>query len=203
MRVALVSQRVETLPDRAERRDALDQRLLDWLVSCELLPIPVPNRAERVLELWARVGPSVVVLSGGNDLAALGGDAPERDATERALLSHAWRERVPLLGICRGAQLILHELGHRLEQVPGHVGTRHVLRFGSVERSVNSYHSWGCRDREPSVHVLARADDEVIEAFTHPEHKLLGIMWHPEREAAFHEHDRALLEEHLLRGEAR
>lgn len=202
MKVALVSQRVDILHDRAERRDAVDQRLLDWLASCDFLPVPVPNRPERLATLWKRVRPAAVVLSGGNDLAAYGGDAPERDATERTLLTQAMQERVPVLGICRGAQLLLHELGHALEPVAGHIGARHSLRFQSCDRTVNSFHSWGCRAHDASLQVLARSADDVIEAFCHAELKLLGIMWHPEREAPFHAHDRALLERHLLRSDA-
>jgi gamma-glutamyl-gamma-aminobutyrate hydrolase PuuD len=202
LKVALVSQRVEIHRDRDERRDAIDQRLLDWLSSCDFLPVPVPHRPERVATLWARVRPAVVVLSGGNDLAAYGGDAVERDDTERALVTQAMNERVPVLGVCRGAQLLLHMLDHRLELAPGHVGVRHALRFDNCERTVNSYHSWGCRTRSTPLRVLARSDDDVIEAFCHPEIKLLGIMWHPERERVFHEHDRALVERHLLRSES-
>ena len=47
-----------------------------------------------------------MVLTGGNDLAALGGDAPERDATENALLDAAESRRLPVIGVCRGMQVI-------------------------------------------------------------------------------------------------
>ena len=202
MKVALVSQRVDLLLERAERRDAVDQRLLDWLASCGFLPIPLPNRAERIAPLWTRVRPSVVVLSGGNDLAAYGGDAPERDETERTLVTQAMREHVPVLGLCRGAQLLFDMLGHRLERMPGHIGVRHNLRFDDCYRSVNSYHSWACRTYDTPLRVLARSDDDVIEAFCHPERAMLGVMWHPEREPVYHEHDRALVERHLMRSAA-
>ncbi|HET8934245.1 MAG TPA: gamma-glutamyl-gamma-aminobutyrate hydrolase family protein [Polyangiales bacterium] len=198
MRIALVSQRVDTFAERGERRDAVDQRLLDWVAWCDFLPVPVPNREDRVAALWALVHPALVVLSGGNDLAAYGGDAPERDETERALLTHAMRERVPLLGVCRGAQLILDTLGHELERVPGHVGARHSLRVDERDRTVNSYHSWGCKSRDTILHVLARSEDDVIEAFCHADMAMLGLMWHPERELAFHEHDRGLVQRYLL-----
>lgn len=197
MKIALVSQRVDVLADRGERRDAVDQRLLDWLAGSGFLPVPVPNRADRVEPLWTRVAPALVVLSGGNDLVAYGGDAPERDETERALVARAARERLPVLGVCRGAQLLLEVYGHRLEHVPGHIGTRHDLQLEGVERSVNSFHAWGCREIAPPLRVLACAADGVIEAFCHSTAPMLGIMWHPERESPFHEHDRALLERHL------
>lgn len=194
MKIALVSQRVDVLADRAERRDGVDQRLLDWLAGCGFLPVPVPNCAERVEALWTRLEPSAVVLSGGNDLVAYGGDAPERDDTERALVARAVRERVPVLGVCRGAQLLLDVFGQRLEHVPGHIGVRHNLTVEGCERTVNSYHSWGCRRIAAPLRTLACSDDGVVEAFCHTETPLLGVMWHPERENPFHEHDRTLLQ---------
>ena len=193
MRVVLVSQRVDVLADRGERRDALDQRLMAWLVSNELLPVPVPNLPEQVSALWTRLNPAAVVLSGGNDLAEYGGNAPERDAVERALLAHAIADGVPLFALCRGAQLLLDAFGNRLERVNRHVGTRHRLQIDGVEADVNSYHQWGCRSLVAPLEALARADDGVIEAFIHPQLPLLGVMWHPEREIPFAELDGLLL----------
>lgn len=199
MKVVLVSQRVEVLAEHGERRDALDQRLLDWVAASGLLPVPVPNRLACVEPLWTRLQPAAVVLSGGNDLVAYGGDAPERDAVELALLSHAMHEEVPLFGVCRGAQLLLAAFGNRLERVPGHVGTCHALVGDGWGRSVNSYHAWGCRRLSAPLCVLARSEDGVIEAFGHADLPLLGVMWHPEREAPFDEHDRALFARYLHR----
>ncbi len=193
MRVVLVSQRVDVLAARGERRDALDQRLADWLASHGLLPVPVPNRPGRVDALWSKLQPAAVVLSGGNNLVEYGGDAPERDAVERALLARAMTEQVPLFALCRGAQLLLDAFGNRLERVTGHVGTRHRLVIDGREAEVNSYHQWGCRSLAEPLEALARSDDGVIEAFFHPQLPLLGVMWHPEREEPFAELDGLLL----------
>lgn len=193
MKLVLVSQRVDVLVDRGERRDALDQRLTEWLASHGFLSVPVPNCPERVEALWTQLQPAAVVLSGGNDLAKYGGDAPERDAVERALLARAIAERVPLFALCRGAQLLLDAFGNRLERVAGHVGARHRLVVDGGEVEVNSYHQWGCRSLDAPLEVLARSEDGVIEAFFHPQLPLLGVMWHPEREAPFAELDGLLL----------
>lgn len=193
MKLVLVSQRVDVLVDRGERRDALDQRLTEWLASHGFLSVPVPNCPERVEALWTQLQPAAVVLSGGNDLAKYGGDAPERDAVERALLARAIAERVPLFALCRGAQLLLDAFGNRLERVAGHVGARHRLVVEGGEVEVNSYHQWGCRSLDAPLEVLARSEDGVIEAFFHPQLPLLGVMWHPEREDPFAELDGLLL----------
>ena len=200
MRPVLLSQRVEVLTDRGERRDALDQRLLDWLADCGYLAVPVPNRVERVECYWQLVQPVAVVLSGGNDLAVYGGDAAERDATERALLQLAIERRLPLFALCRGAQLVLDAFGNTLEPLEGHVGTRHQMLFEGQSREVNSYHQWGCRSLEAPLRVLARSEDGVIEAFEHNELPITAVMWHPEREQPFDAADRVLLRRCLEAG---
>lgn len=199
MKPVLLSQRVDVLSDRGERRDAVDQRLVAWLADCGYLAIPVPNNPELVEGYWQRANPVGVVLSGGNDLARYGGNAPERDATEQALLGLAMTHGVPLFALCRGAQLLLDAFGNALEKVDGHVGTRHVLRLNGHSHEVNSYHQWGARAVKAPLQVLARSADGVVEAFEHLELPILGVLWHPEREAAFNPVDRALLQ-HCLAG---
>lgn len=124
MIIVAVSQRVDHFPARDEVRDALDQRLASWLQANGCLPVPVPNRLADVSGWLARLGVQGLVLSGGNDIGA----EPLRDATERAMLAHAMKHRLPLLGICRGMQMLALWAGGQLEKVSGHVGTRHRLQ---------------------------------------------------------------------------
>jgi gamma-glutamyl-gamma-aminobutyrate hydrolase PuuD len=193
VRVALVSQRVDVLPDRGERRDSLDQRLLQWLAIHDLLPVPVPNRLDGLEQLWSSLSPALVVLSGGNDLASYGGDALERDALERALLARAMAEDIPVFALCRGAQFVLDAFGVPLERVEGHVRSQHRIVLDGQPHVVNSYHQWGVRSLHAPLQVLARSEDGVIEAFTHAQLPIFGIMWHPERESPFNALDSALL----------
>ena len=199
MRLALVSQRVEVLAERGERRDALDQRLLAWLADCGVLGVALPNNLQLLEPLWQRLQPQAVVLSGGNDLASLGGDAPERDALERALVARAIAGQVPVFALCRGAQLLLEVFGSRLEAVDGHVGTQHQICLGGQPHAVNSYHQWGCRELASPLYALARSADGVVEAFAHQSLPILGVMWHPERQTPFAALDRQLLEQCLNR----
>ena len=197
MKPVLVSQRVDVVSARSERRDALDQRLLDWLAECDLLGIPVPNRVERLVPLWQQVKPAAVVLSGGNDLSEYGGDAPERDAVEQKLLALALAEGVPVVGVCRGAQFLLHAFGNQLQRIDGHVGTRHRLEIAGQLHEVNSFHQWGCVELNPPLRTLARSDDGLVEAFAHADLPILGVMWHPERETPFAPLDKVLLRQCL------
>ena len=192
-----ITQRIDSVAGRAELRDALDQRLVQWLVHAGFLPVLVPNTLSatghpsgQALESWLQViQPGALILSGGNDI----GEYPARDDTERYLLSWAETKRVPVLGICRGLQMMAVWAGVDLFKKEVHVGTRHQLvvhaRKDEWPANVNSYHNWGLASCPAGFEVAAKAEDGSIEAITHSKLPWEGWMWHPEREAPFSPQD--------------
>lgn len=129
-----------------------------------------------MLEIWK---PDGIILTGGNDLAAYGGDAPERDELEQFLIQYSVEQEIPLLGVCRGMQMILNQFGAKLRKVEGHVRVEHPLSNGDT---VNSFHSWGATECYRPLIPEAWSADGVLEAVTHQDHLWIhGIMWHPER----------------------
>ncbi len=151
-----------------------------------------------------------LVFSGGADVdpatygAVPGPDTvtrPDRDSGEMLLLVAALAADLPVLGVCRGMQLLavasgglLHQhlpdvLGHEKHRpAPGVYGS-HPVRFapGSLaagfmgeHAEVNSYHHQGVAD-PGALCVTGRADDGVIEAVEAPGRRfVLGVQWHPE-----------------------
>jgi gamma-glutamyl-gamma-aminobutyrate hydrolase PuuD len=192
MKAVAVTQRVSVVPDYGERRDCLDQAWTKFLAACGLLPVLLPNVTEAALALCDRAGIGGLLLTGGNDLAALGGDAPERDAVENALLDLAERRGLPVLGICRGMQVIQWRFGVPLRRVEGHVAQHQVVHIDGERHEVNSYHRFAAFDSRPPLEVWAVADDGVVKAIRHSVEPVTGIMWHPERSAPFSAADVAL-----------
>ena len=190
LRVA-VSQRIDYLPGRKEFQDSLDQRLVSWIKNLGALPIPVPNILipSSTLQAWLEaVTPRAIVLSGGNDL----GENPSRDETERCLLDYASTLKLPVLGICRGMQMMAHHGGASLEPSPGHAGTSHALFSldGAIfPDEVNSFHNWRVASCPTDYELTAVAEDGSIEAIRHQFLPWEGWMWHPEREEPHHQND--------------
>jgi N5-(cytidine 5'-diphosphoramidyl)-L-glutamine hydrolase len=192
MRTVAVTQRVCVVPAYGERRDCLDQAWTEFLGACGLLPLLLPNVTETAIALCETAGVAGLVLTGGNDLAELGGDAPERDAVEQALLDLAARRELPVLGVCRGMQVIQQRFAIPLQRVEGHVAQRQVIQIDGEPREVNSYHHFAAFDSRPPLDVWAVADDGVVKAIRHSAVPMTGIMWHPERFIPFSAADVAL-----------
>ncbi|MFJ9742824.1 gamma-glutamyl-gamma-aminobutyrate hydrolase family protein [Streptomyces sp. NPDC101166] len=186
-----ITQRL-TGPDRfGERRTALDVRWPAFLARCGLVAVPLPAEPGLAVAVVESVPLAGIVLSGGEDLAHYGGDAPERDATERALLARCLETGRPLLGVCRGMQVVADHFGAALRQVDGHVAARHEVCVGHGVRTVTCYHRWAAVELPETLAVTARRGEVVegLRALTAPVH---GVMWHPEREQQPDEADVAL-----------
>ena len=181
MRLVAVTQRVAVVPAYGERRDCLDQGWTRFLWACDLLPLAVPNVPEAAIALVNSVGPSGILLTGGNNLVAFDGDAPERDATESALLDLAEQRGWPVLGVCRGMQMLQHRYAIPLQRVEGHVAAKQRIRIDGQPTDVNSYHDFGAFESRPPLEVWAVAEDGVVKAVRHASRPITGIMWHPER----------------------
>ena len=156
-----------------------------------------------------------ILFSGGADigLAYFNGEPhptveeePDRDAIELPLLRAAVEADKPVLGICRGFQVMNVALGgtlytHILDQLPGALqhdwhdhprptlahpvrveeGTRLVDILGAPMLQVNSLHHQGVKDLAPGLKATAYAPDGLVEGIELPDHRFaLAVQWHPE-----------------------
>jgi len=163
-------------------RDALDAAWSGWftdhLPAANFLAIPNFARPESALRYVQDWGVNALVLSGGEDI----GSSPVRDAVEADLLNHAREHRLPVLGVCRGTQMLQTHAGGALALRPGHVGTPHRVTCGEQVVTVNSWHRFVITSLQRGWHSLAVSEDGSIEAMRHCSLPWLGLMWHPERD---------------------
>lgn len=193
-----------------------------------IVPTPGPDDLRAVFERL-----DGVLLAGGGDIDAThyGMDnnalvreiEPERDRAELAFARWALTENRPLLGICRGCQIVNVALGGTLyrdipTEYPGYTGLDHAL-WGKFPRDhvghtvsvtpgsrlaeslgqsgalgVNSLHHQALRDTPPALAVSARAEDGLIEGVEAPGARFfVGVQWHPEELYARHEPMQRLL----------
>ena len=202
-----------------------------WDELTALVPRSYPDAVQRAGAMAVLVPPDVaatqrpgelldrldaLVISGGTDIdsAAYGADAhPEtkgsnvdRDDFEVSLCRAALEREMPLLGICRGMQVMNVAAGGTLEQhIPDRLGhdshrdtlgewAEHEVRLASgslaaqsagAERlNVKSHHHQGVDDLGDGIEVTGWADDDdTVEAIEMPEREFaLGVLWHPEED---------------------
>ncbi len=151
-----------------------------------------------------------LIVSGGNDIGPElygGADMPKakidgpRDELEIRWINHALENNTPLLGICRGAQLINAVLGGTLHQDIRHLRKRTTNRAlllplknvavagesrlaeicGRSRLRVNSLHHQAIRRTGKGLMVVGRDQDHFCQAIESTEGRpLIGVQWHPE-----------------------
>ena len=197
MKLVGLTLRVDLHKSINERRDAIDQRWYFFLKECGLFPVLLPNFEDSInfIKKLSLVG---VILTGGNSIKGLGGDAPERDDFEFNLIKYTIQGKLPLFGVCRGMQIIQHFFKEKIEQIPNHVGNKHKIRYLDKSIEVNSYHNYGSYDCSSSeLEVVGRSNDNIVEAIAHKSLPIKGIMWHPEREKVMSSLDISILKNHF------
>jgi len=152
----------------------------------------------------------VLILTGGEDVDPARYNAPKspklgtvnapRDGFDFRLLAAARRRNLPVIGICRGCQLMNIAFGGTLWQdLPSEFSVKDVQhrnvhhrisiepnsRFarvtGVTNALVNSYHHQAVKDLAPGFRIVAKSPDGVVEAIECDTYPAIGVQFHPEK----------------------
>lgn len=213
MGLGIYSMTQDNMPQEQHR---LNDTYMKAIAQAGGVPVVIPSYEDLTLvkEVIDRL--DGVVLSGGVDLdphlygrranAHLGTVSPRRDAAELEIARYViWETEKPLLGICRGIQVMNVAMGgslyidlptegklaHSLGMYPRYVPTHEVevaenthlaKAMGAGVNRVNSFHHEAVKELAEGFCVSARSvPDDVIEAIELPgERFVLGVQWHPE-----------------------
>lgn len=188
---------------------------LDGITSFGGLPIVLPNLNDEDVQSIALLLDGLLLTGGGDvdptlffeePIPHLGNVSPERDNFEIALTQAMLKLNKPILGICRGIQILNIAAGGNIYQdiysqfdkpllqhaqlAPRH----HASHFIQIEKAtklhgilqsdlvkVNSFHHQAVKKIPKAFEICAIANDGLIEAIESKEHDfVLGIQWHPE-----------------------
>jgi putative glutamine amidotransferase len=194
----------------------LQHSYINAIVQAGGMPIIIPSMLieEDFLDLYYQL--DGILFSGGGDVSLEyfnGSDHPRigevdkrRDTTEITLMRTAVNDGKPVLGICRGAQVMNVALGgtlytHIQDQLKGALDhdypgdlrrvlvhpvnvdetTRSAEIFGETLLNVNSLHHQGLKDIAPSLRVAGHSPDGLVEVVEIPDHPYaVAVQWHPE-----------------------
>ncbi|WP_335582987.1 gamma-glutamyl-gamma-aminobutyrate hydrolase family protein [Companilactobacillus crustorum] len=193
--------------------DFIPRPLVEGILKAGGIPVGLPHiPKEEINGLIARLdgiifpgGPDVdPTFMGEEPIPSLGVTNRERDLFEIALIRTAVAKKVPILGICRGAQIINVALGGTVyqdinAQYPGKVIKHHQsspggqpTHFVSVDHNsklfqaigdnafVNSRHHQAIKDLSTELKIAATASDGIIEAVENTDATVQAVQWHPE-----------------------
>ena len=163
---------------------SIDKKLIDILNTIYKKPKIIIIHDFKIKKL------NLLVISGGNDLKLFSKKKNDLIRNKISLfhLKKSFKKKIPVVGICYGAQLIAHIFKSKIKKYQNHVGNHPVRLEDSLFNKnlkkinkVNSYHNYAITNLGTSLLPLAKATDNTIEAFKHKKYKILGFMWHPER----------------------
>lgn len=187
------------------------------VVQAGALPmlLPVTNDEPTLADLVRHI--DGLLLTGGGDIdpkyfheeiiPECGAIDATRDAYDMRLITYARRYQTPILGICRGMQILNVQMGGTLYQdiyvqnsdkqllhhdqndTPRTEPTHNVIVDSNSklhqitqrnELAVNTFHHQAVKDIAPTLRCAATATDGICEAIESPHYPIIGVQWHPE-----------------------
>jgi len=195
----------------------INKDYVDSIISSGGTPLIIPVGANESLIQKYISQIDGLLLSGGMDIDPtkyeenpslnLGKINPDKDFLDFTVLDYALKKDIPILGICRGMQIINIYFGGTLYQdisnnkdytlqhyqkgpksdTLGHYvnvdkGTKLHNTVKNDRFQINSYHLQFIKYHSKNMKITARSEDDAVEAIETEDNKfIIGVQWHPER----------------------
>lgn len=205
MKKIAITQRLIENESYYEIREALDIQWGKLLKELDFLPIVLPYGVD-FKSYFKYVKVDGIILTGGNDLASLSSNRLSviRDDFEKDLIRYAIDNNIPLMGFCRGMQIIGEFFNCSLKPIKDQVGIHHTLLVNKDSKylselekidKVNSYHNYALFDVKEEILISSTDEKNIIKAIEHKKYKIFAQMWHTEREYPFNGSELNLIKE--------
>ena len=190
-------------------KDKVDYLSDDWQVyfnkiRSDIILIPIPNNKKLVQKMIKELKPNGLILTGGNDL----GEFKNRDETEFKMIREFLKLKKPVLGVCRGMQVLNSFYGGKLSYKNkslidiNHTNSEHKVNicddyfFKKKKIKVNSFHKFLIKKKQVAKNFtpFAISDDGVVEGFYDLKKNIFGIQWHLERPSPSKKFDLMIIE---------
>ena len=149
---------------------------------------------------------NLLIFSGGNNITLFSKKKEDllRNKIDNFFFKYALNKKIPIFGICHGAQFLAKKFGCKFNKSKHHVQNHYIeiIDNKSEKRKqlVNSYHNIIIIKKSRKVDIFAIAGDNSIEAFCHKKLKIGGIIWHPERFKKFRNTDIKIIKKFYATG---
>lgn len=197
-----MSMRITENSSYVEYRDSISHDWVNYLNKYDISPLLIPNNLANINQFLNSVDISGIIITGGDSIIHAPTNPNEsiyhqRDVTERDILTIGIKKKLPILGTCRGFQMINKYFGGNItknisttyKHTVAHEHQIDLLEnpitsgFPDHKSSVNSYHDDGVSilDLSDELNPFATWNNQIIEGLYHPKLPIVGIQWHPER----------------------
>ena len=162
----------------------------------EFKVVPLPNDITQLKDFLDPAEASAIVLSGGGDILnnnlAIDGFDKNREKVEEFLIDFSIKNKIPVIGICRGMQKIMTYLEKDINFVNNKIAIKKEYRIenlttlndssNSNRTCFNNYSIPSNKQIEKSWDILETDESSNLLCVKHHKYRILCFMWHPERD---------------------
>lgn len=186
MKIGITPSIKETYKNQLEY--CVDIRLINFLNYCFINPkIFIINESSLNIK-----NIDFLIISGGNDIYDLVKSKKNliRNKLDNKILNSAIQKKIPVLGICYGAQFISNFFNNKPFKRKGHVYKNNKIIIKDknyLNKSfikVKCFHNYAIKFHK-KFEIIGICEDKTVELYRIKNKKIYGMMWHPERDLNF------------------